>query len=85
MRWGTSPQGDILQVQWRALTGDKPFREKFSPNGTDVRFGSNRYRIGLSGHVRFAPGSDRIADIPDRQLRANPEVPWLKGLKPFRD
>ena len=24
---------------------------------------------GLSGHVRYSPGSHRIADIPDRQLR----------------
>lgn len=30
-----------------------------------------RYRIELSGRVRVSPGSDRIADIPDWQLRAN--------------
>jgi hypothetical protein len=27
--------------------------------------------LGLSGHVRSTPDSDRIADVPDRQLRAN--------------
>lgn len=29
-----------------------------------------RYRSGLLSDVRFTPGSDRIADIPDRQLCA---------------
>ena len=30
----------------------------------------NLDRLGLLGDVRFTPGSDRTADIPDRQLRA---------------
>ena len=29
--------------------------------------------LGHLRHVRFTPGSDRTADIPDRQLRANEE------------
>lgn len=35
-----------------------------------VRIGSISTESGLSGHVRFTPGSDRMADIPDWQLRA---------------
>jgi hypothetical protein len=27
--------------------------------------------LGCPGHVRFTPGSDRIADITERQVRAN--------------
>jgi len=27
--------------------------------------------MDIPRHVRFTPGSDRIADIPDWQLRAN--------------
>src|ERR1700692_3249800 len=39
--------------------------------GTDFRYGSISTELGLSSHVRFTAGSDWIADIPDRQLRAN--------------
>jgi hypothetical protein len=37
----------------------------------DVSNGSISTELGLSGHVRSTPDSDRIADVPDRQLRAN--------------
>jgi hypothetical protein len=33
--------------------------------------GTSLDRTGFSGHVRFTPDSDRIADIPYRELRAN--------------
>ena len=35
-----------------------------------VLLGSIATETGLWGDVRFTPGSDRITDIPDRQLRA---------------
>jgi hypothetical protein len=37
----------------------------------EVRCGSIATEIGWPRDVRFPPESDRIADIPDRQLRAN--------------
>jgi hypothetical protein len=36
----------------------------------DFRKGSNATESDLLGYVRFTPGSDRTADIRDRQLRA---------------
>jgi hypothetical protein len=33
-------------------------------------FGSISAKLGWPGHVRYAPGSDRIADIMERQFRA---------------
>jgi hypothetical protein len=36
----------------------------------DVSVGSIATEPGLSGDVRFTPGSDRTADVPDRQLCA---------------
>jgi hypothetical protein len=39
----------------------------------DFRSGSIATGSGLLGDVRFTPGSDRTADIPDQQLRARTE------------
>src|SRR5262249_55502057 len=39
--------------------------------GLDVGFGSFASFRGDPAHVRFAPDSDQIADIPEWQLRAN--------------
>ena len=33
--------------------------------------GQSRLNLGLPHHVRSTPDSDRIADIPERQFRAN--------------
>src|ERR1019366_6051761 len=38
---------------------------------SDVRSGAFSTELGCPRHVRSSPVSDRIADIPDRQLRAN--------------
>src|ERR1700738_3216832 len=42
----------------------------------DARFGSIATESGLWSDVRFTSGSDRIADAPDRQLRANNRPIW---------
>jgi hypothetical protein len=41
-----------------------------APHPAHVAYGSIATETGLWGDVRFTPGSDRTADIPDRQLRA---------------
>jgi hypothetical protein len=46
----------------------------------DFRKGSNATESDLLGYVRFTPGSDRTADIRDRQLRANNSHP-SNGLR----
>jgi hypothetical protein len=40
------------------------------PKQREVRSGSISTELGGSRHVRFPTDSDRIADIPDWQLRA---------------
>ena len=37
----------------------------------DVRLGSNATEMDRSRYVRFPPESDRIAEVPDWQLRAS--------------
>jgi hypothetical protein len=51
------------------------FVEKIARSPTEVCRGRflrwvNRYQMGRPAQVRFTPGSDRIADIQERQLRA---------------
>jgi hypothetical protein len=41
------------------------------PKPANVRIGSISTELGLPRHVRFTLDSDRIADIPERQFRAN--------------
>jgi hypothetical protein len=45
-----------------------------------TRPGSISTELGLSGHVRSTPDSDRIADVPDRQLRAKSRPKHLLNL-----
>src|SRR5262249_50805182 len=54
-------------------------------NGRNDRSGSFASILSCPTHVRFTPDSDRIADIPRRQLRANSRhcsraQPRLNGL-----
>jgi hypothetical protein len=43
-------------------------------------WGSIATEMDIPRHVRFTPGSDRIADIPDWQLRAKLRHPHLLYL-----
>jgi hypothetical protein len=45
----------------------------------NVAFGSISTELGYQGHVRFAPGCDRIADITERQFRAKNQK-WERAL-----
>src|SRR5229473_8337028 len=56
--------------------------QDFQPIRADVRSGSVSTELGRPRHVRFTPYSNRIADIPDWQLRAmngpgDPNAPRL--------
>jgi hypothetical protein len=44
----------------------------------NVRVGSISTELGCPGHVRFTPGSDRIADIPEWRFRAKLESPEVQ-------
>jgi hypothetical protein len=70
------------------VLGYDPKTASLTPLVCQCLFRVKRYRIGLSGHVRSSPGSNRIADIPDWQLRANfnREPPFLlRGLSYMRE
>jgi len=45
----------------------------------EVRLGSISTELGYQGHVRFAPGCDRIADITERQFLAKNQK-WERAL-----
>src|SRR3984893_14077896 len=45
-----------------------------------VSYGSFATKVGRPGHVRFAPGSDRIADVPERQFRARFGLPMSEPV-----
>jgi hypothetical protein len=51
-------------------TGDLIGHEIMPFSAVDVRVGSISTELGGSRYVRFPTDSDRIADIPDWQLRA---------------
>jgi len=74
-----SDKTDSRQPEYRPLRYDII---ALNPTAGDVGYGAISTELGCPGHVRFTPGSDRSAEIRERQFRPTTEVaePGNAGL-----